>query len=225
MPFKKAQSWKERGLQLQVIKDECNEILNRLHLPRDDARAQGIIHVRQLCNTLAAVTFKLQQNAEIRGNIPSILALLGLPDENSLRILFSDLNSNSKAAFLTMVQFALENCIAQVINAIGTEQPSGKFSQDANLIIKLCSLPEPERKHELLLVPALLRNTLHANGIYKWPSKAVIIETTQFVFEKDKRIKCASWSHIMHAILHSLSVYEEILMSQKVHSIQQVPAR
>ena len=61
-----AKSWKERSLQIQAVKDKCNHILTRLALPDDDARAQGIIHIRQFCNTLAAVPIKLQQNAEIR---------------------------------------------------------------------------------------------------------------------------------------------------------------
>ena len=225
MSFQQAKSWEERGLQLQAVKDQCNGILKTLGIPDDEARAQGIVHVRQLCNTIAAVPIKLQQNAERPSNIPSILALLGLSNIKDLQSLLHDLNSNSKTSFLTMVQFALENCIVQVIEAIGAKRPSGKFSRDAESIIQLCDIADPERKLELLMLPALLRNTLHANGIHRWPSKTVIVDGEEYVFEKDKRINCGSWSHIFHAVLNSLSVYEEILTSERVRTIQRIPAR
>jgi len=225
MSFQQAKSWEERGLQLQAVKDQCNGILKTLGIPDDDARAQGIVHVRQLCNTIAAVPIKLQQNAERPSNIPSILALLGLSNIKDLQSLLHDLNSNSKTSFLTMVQFALENCIVQVIEVIGAKRPSGKFSRDAESIIQLCDIADPERKLELLMLPALLRNTLHANGIHRWPSKTVIVDGEEYVFEKDKRINCGSWSHIFHAVLNSLSVYEEILTSERVRTIQRIPAR
>lgn len=226
MPFKQAESWEERLLQLQTIKDKCNRILEKLGIPEDDARAQGMVHVRQLCNTIAAVPIKLLQNAERPSNIPSILALLGLNNTKGLKSCLTDLNKNSKTSFLTMVQFSLENCIVQVIGAIGEGRPCNKFSKDAKLIIELCSIADPEQKKlDLLMVPAWLRNTLHANGIHSGRSKTVIIYGAEYVFEKDKRINCGSWSHIFHTVLNSLNVYEEILTSEKVRTIQRIPAR
>ena len=212
-------------MQIQAVKNQCNGLLEKLNLPDDDARALALIQVRQMCNTIAAVPIKLQQNAEIAGDIPVMLALLGINDFGSLKSLLTDLNKNSKASFLTMVQVALENCVVQVIEAIGGKKPSGKFSTDAKAIINLCGLTDPRQKLELLMLPAWLRNTLHANGIHKRPSKTLIVDGEAFVFEQDKRLQCGSWSHIAYAVMNSLYVYEELLTSSKVEAIQHIQAR
>ena len=225
MVFKKAKSWKERGQQLQKIKDKCNEILNTLNLPKNDARAQGIIHIRQFCNTIGAVPIKLQQNAEIPSNIPVLLKLLGLTNVRDLQSVMSDFNSNSKTSFITMVQFALENCIVQVIEANGEKQVTRKFRKNAKNIVEICGIEDPDRKLELIMLSAYIRNCLHSNGIHKWPDETIILDGEEYKFKKDKRINCGSWSHIFYAVLNSLSVYEEILTSDKIFRIQSIPAR
>ncbi len=118
MAFKEAKTWKDRLEHLQSIKNKCNEIIKNLQVPDDDVRVQGMIHVRQFCNTTAAVTIKLLQSAEFKGNAHLICKILGLQDIQSLKSCLGDLNKNSKASFLTMVQFALENCIEQVLEEL-----------------------------------------------------------------------------------------------------------
>jgi hypothetical protein len=76
-----------------------------------------------------------------------------------------------------------------------------------------------------MLVPAWLRNTLHANGIHYWPDKTITIDGMEYIFERGKRINCGSWNHIFHAIRSSLKVYEEIFMSKRVREIEYIPAR
>jgi hypothetical protein len=224
MVFKQANSWKERGLQLQAIKDKCNEILQTLNKPENDARAKGMIHVRQICNTIGAVPIKLLQNAEIPNNVQVILQLLGLTKEKDLQSILSDFNSNSKASFITMVQFVLENCIMQVIESTG-EKPAGKFYKDAKHILHLCKIEQLECKLEIIILPAYIRNTLHANGVHKWPSKTIILDGEEYKFEKDKRVNCGSWSHMFHAVFHSLGIYEEIFKSDEISRIQYIPSR
>lgn len=129
--FYLAKTWKERGLQIQAVKDKCNHILEKLALPNDDTRAEGIIHVRQFCNTLAAVPIKLQQNAEIRKNVPIIMQLLGLHRPEHLKSCLGDLNKNAKLSFVTMTQFSLENCIERVLDAIPGEKAQGTFSKSS----------------------------------------------------------------------------------------------
>lgn len=91
MPFHQANNWRERGLQLQSVKDKCNHIIDALSLPEDDASTQGMIHVRQFCNSLALVPIKLSQNAEIDSNLPIIMALLGLSKKDELESCLIDL--------------------------------------------------------------------------------------------------------------------------------------
>ena len=73
MTFLSAKTWKERGHQVASVKQKANEIITNLNRKDNDARVQGMIHVRQMCNTLAAVPIMLQHKAEISANIPVIV--------------------------------------------------------------------------------------------------------------------------------------------------------
>ncbi len=92
-------------------------MIGNLNLADSDARVHGMIHVRQLCNTIAFIPIKLQQNAEIPNKRPAILAGLDLANITDLSNMLTDLNKSAKASFIAMVQFALENCIVRIIEA------------------------------------------------------------------------------------------------------------
>lgn len=224
MAFHPAKTWEERGLQVQTLKDKCNDLLQKLHLPKDDARTLGIVHVRQFCNTLAAVPIKLSQNAEIRENVPIIMKILGLNNPNDLNTCLGDLNDNAKASFVTVVQFALENCVKRVLYAIPGEKARGGFSKSCRRLIEVTKLADPSIKYEILMVPARIRNSLHAGGVPSRGSNPVDIDGERYVFENGKRVACASWSHLIHAFYHGLYIYEEMLCSPKVKMIPRIPA-
>jgi hypothetical protein len=220
--FYLAKSWKERGLQVQNLKDKCTLILEKLALPNDDARAQGVIHVRQFCNTLAAVPIKLQQNAEKPSNVPVIMQLLGLQHAKHLKSCLADLNKNAKVSFITMTQFALENCIERVLDAIPYEKAQGTFSKSSLCLLKVTGVAEHQTKHEIIMVPAWIRNTLHSACIHSLASKTIVIDGESYKFEKGKRPSCALWSHLTHCLLNALDIYEEMLCSSVVTSIPKI---
>ncbi len=217
-----AKSWEERGLQIQEVKDKCNNILAKLALPNDDARAEGIIHVRQFCNTLAAVPIKLQQNAGIRGKVPIIMQLLGLQSLEGLKSCLGDLNKNAKVSFITMTQFALENCIGRVLDALPGERSQGTFNNSTLRLLKVAKVADRQTKHDILMVPAWIRNSLHSAGIHRRASKSVLVDGEPYIFEEGKRLSCGSWSHLAHCLSNALDIYEELLCSSVVTSISKV---
>ncbi len=222
MAFHLATSWKERGLQLQGLKDKCNSIIGTLDLPDDDARTQALVQVRQLCNTLAAVSIKLQQNSEIGSNVPVIMALLGIQEVSGLKSVLGDLNKNAKLSFVTMCQFSLENCVYGILASLSGRSNSARFSEESRRLIRLAGLDRPADKHQLILVPAWIRNTLHSGGIHRRSSKTVVVDGEPYRFVKGERLECGTWSHLFHAVLHALDVYAEILASSPVASIRRV---
>lgn len=224
MPFHLANDWQQRGLQLQSIKDKCNDIIDALNLPKDDARNQAMVHVRQFCNTLAAVPIKLSQNAEIGNNVPIIMTLLGLTKKDDLKSCLGDLNHNSKASFVTMVQFALENCVVRILHAMPGEPDQGNFKASCQRLLTVAGLSNASAKHQILLVPAWIRNSLHAAGIHGRASKTVVIDGEPYEFKKGGRICCASWSHLFHAFRNGLDIYEEVLTSSSVSVLSRVRA-
>jgi hypothetical protein len=73
---------------------------------------------------------------------------------------------------------------------------------------------EAAAKLETLYIPALIRNSMHANGIHhghKGRSTVVTIDGVEFRFEHEKRVQCGSWVHIATALTGALRVVDEIL--------------
>ena len=223
MAFHPAQTWKERGLQVKALQCKCKSILNNLKLPRDDARALGMINVGSICLTLAEVPFKIFHEVETKEGRPKVMKLLGLRTIVDLEKTLIDFDNNIKCSFVTMVQFALENCIEHVLDAIPGEKACRTFSQSCRHLIQITNLADPDIKYSILMVPARIRNSLHAGGIPGHGSKSVEVDGVQYVFEKGKRIACASWSHLIHSFSHGLDIYEEMLCSPIVKSISQIP--
>lgn len=224
MAFHRAKTWKEKGLQVGSIRCKCNRILCNLGLPEDDARILGIKHVSSLCLTLAEVPFKLfymvyEADGKDRAR-KDFSELLGASDLDKT---LDNWECNTKCAFVTMVQFALENSAHRVLKAIG-EKVVGKFGKDVGQLAKATDLVDKDRKCRILKVPASMRNSLHAGGISRYDQAPVDIDGEQYVFEEGKEVACASWSHIIHAFDHCLDIYEEMFSSPIVKAVNHIPA-
>ena len=152
------------------------------------------------------------------------MSLLGIKDVKDLKSCLSDFNRNAKASFVTMAQFVLEHCVEQILNALPGEQALGTFNKSSERLVQVTGIPDAAYRHELILVPAWIRNALHAGGIHKRVNKTVMIDGEPCMFEKHKRISCASWSHLMHVFLHGLDVYEEMFCSPEVAAIRRIEA-
>jgi len=222
MTFKKAKNWKGRGLQAQETKNKCNAILRKLSLPDDDVRTQCLIHVRQMCNTLGHIPLALQHQAEKDSSL--VANILLLDDPKDLGGLLTDFSKNSKAAYITCVQFALENCIKSILEILGSVPPT--FWGSAKKIIEVAGIPKSDEKLKQLMVPAYIRNSLHRNGVHtKQSVPAVVIDGESYSFRKDKRVDCASWSHLFHLVLNILDIYEEIFMATPIRKISYIKSK
>lgn len=224
MKFSEATSWKDRLIQLDQVKCKCNSIITSVRRPKDDARIVGMVHVRQFCNTLAAVPMKLQQNAEKAKLQPAICSLLGLDDQSALSRCLGDLNKNSKASFVTMSQFALENCIYAILSSHPDGKPKQTFSDNAKQLLKIAAIGDIDWSYDVLMVPARIRNSLHDGGIHRKSSATVVIDGTPYTFEKGKRVDCASWSHLLHSLYHCLDIYKTCFLSPGIAVIKYTPA-
>ncbi len=220
--FYPAKNWEERCLQIQDVKDKCSHILKKLDLPVNDARTEAIIRVRQFCNTLAAVPIRLQRSVEKGSNLAHITQLLGLHRLEDLKSCLSDLDENAKVSFITMTQFALENCIERVLDAIPGEKAQGSFSKSSLRLLEVTGVADHQTRHDILMVPAWIRNTLHSAGVHDRTSRTIVIDKEAYTFEKGKVLSCASWSHLMHCLSSALDIYEQILCSSVVASIPRI---
>ena len=86
----------------------------------------------------------------------------------------------------------------------------------------MTKVADHQTKHDILMVPAWIRNTLHSAGIHSRASKTVVIDGESYRFEKGKRLSCGSWSHLIYCLSNALDIYEEMLCSSVVTSIPKI---
>jgi len=121
-----------------------------------------------------------------------------------------------------MTQFALENCIERVLDAIPGEKAQGTFSKSSLRLLDVAKIADHQTKHDILMVPAWIRNALLSADFHDPSSKAVVIDEEVYEFENGKKLSCASWSHLMHCLLSALDIYEEILCSSIIAAISKI---
>lgn len=226
MAYIRDTNWKDYLDQWQAVKDKCNQIIGSLGIPKErekkDVRTLAFIQFRQFCNTLAFAPIILHlQYKNCRGN--DIKKTFRLPDEKALNSFLTDLNDNCKASFVTMAQFALENCVSRVIEAVG-QKVDMRFSKNVIVLSEATNLANKNIKREILMVPAWIRNSLHRGGIPSFDSDPVNIDGKQYLFIKGQRVSCTTWSHIFHAYSHCLDIYQEMLSSPLVKAVNHIPA-
>jgi hypothetical protein len=216
MKFEYTKDWDRILQQLHQVKTKCNDITNKLKgkgISKDDARIEGMIHVRQFCNTLAYIPLRIQQVAECRSNKEFILKLFGVQSSCDLQKLLQDFNKNAKCSFITGVQFALENCIGRIIEDKTGQKAPVKFKDKCQKIMKLAGISDKRKlKLNRLMLLAYIRNSLHSGGIHRWGSLKRKVKGISYTLKKGKTVDCASWSHIFFLLWHCLDFYEQIFL-------------
>lgn len=214
MKFKYTKKWNEILQQLDEVKTKCNNIIKRLErkgISMSDPRREGMIHVRQCCNTIAFVPIRLLKQIEC-GRKNEVMEILELNDSD-LKSCLGDLKKNAKISFITIVQFALENCIGRIIEDKTGKKPPSKFKDKCKKIIELSGISDRRKvKFNRLMLLAYIRNTLHSGGIHRWGSLKRKIKGVSYTLKKGKTVDCASWGHIFFLLWHSLDLYEWIFL-------------
>lgn len=225
MAFDLVKTWKERVDRAEALQNKCRDIIEKLHLPGDDIRVLGIKRVGGLCSTLAELPLRLFQEAESKEGYPRLMKSLRYQSVDEVHTVLSDLTYNARLAFVTITQFVLEDCVERVLEAIPNKKKLGSFSKSVRRLMQLANLEDPDTKYEILMVPAWIRNSLHAVGIHNGSRKSIDIDGAQYVFERGERVACGSWEHILHAYDHGLDIYEEMLCSPTIKAIIRIPAK
>lgn len=124
-----------------------------------------------------------------------------------------------RLGFMTLVHFKIDNLFQNVLRELKSTPKSWGYLRLCNAILKEASLPTDKMEKDILTVFANLRNSLHGNGIHRTENLNIRLSGLDFHFEKGKKVKCASWHHIIVALDNNINVLEKILLSDKVKKI------
>ena len=155
----------------------------------------------------------------IRQFLPQVLGLKTVTKE-AVDYCGSTIDKTNKLAFVLLCQFQIENLLANVIRELHLQEARG-FYQLSKTVVAHFALRK--NAHDILYLPAAIRNSLHFNGIHQspktWADKRVTLDEVEYRFKLDSPVSCASWAHIAHALEHSIEVLSDILDAPEVKAI------
>lgn len=189
-----------------------------------DARRVNLNNVMMAANA-ATSTLRLMAWAK-QGGDGILIQALGLAKPEYINPVAEDLLRSNRLFLLNESQFQIETLFRNILLALA--KPAGKqgFYNVAEDVLAAASVADPATKLRILNVPALMRNSMHANGVHhgwKGSDTIEVIKGVEFRFEHGKRVQCGSWYHIVTALSASFEIVDEILGSAPVSALRVIP--
>jgi hypothetical protein len=128
--------------------------------------------------------------------------------------------NNMRMGLVTFCQFQTENLFKNLLNVLKLPMPNKLgFAAVARSLLEGLGVSSVQDTLEVLLVPALLRNCLHSNGMHHGRGLKRKIEGVEFTFEDGELVTCTGWDHNVVALEASLSIVNQILSRDEVKAI------
>ncbi len=220
--YKECKSYADQAECVASLADAARSIKDRLGYPDFDARCVALANVEAVARSCQMVLNLLDSwtvgDNTVRQVIPQLIGLQTVTTEG-IKYAGDALNKTSKLALAVLAQFQIENLLRCLAAELNIPQPIGFYKLATNLLDDL-QLRGDELQR--LNVPALIRNTLHNNGIhtgFKNSDTVVTIEEVTYEFRHGKPVHYASWQHIAHALESALGVVERVLDDQRVKAL------
>lgn len=160
--FRQPQSFSDCARLCVVLGREFNEVADSLGLPDRDARGVALRNASHLVGAATMILNVLDSGT--RNREEDVRALLSLR-RGSTQVATYDLEKFARIGLVTLVQFQIENLLANLVRAHGSNPYRG-YSRLADQVLELTTTPV-RRARNALLVPSWIRNTLHNNGIHE----------------------------------------------------------
>ena len=149
-----------------------------------------------------------------------------LSDPNYINLVAEDLLRASRLHLLVESQFQVETLFRDILLVLEKHPSKPGFYQVAAELLNVVGIGDSGVKLGLLNVPALMRNSMHTNGIhhgYQGRDTVEVIDGIEFRFEHGKRVQCGGWHHVAIALTESISLVDEILSAPRVAGLDRIP--
>ena len=223
--FKECKGHKDQAECVVSLVEKCDEIKDTFGYSDQDARSLVCNNIRVISYSNVLLLNLLESwvigDEMVRSFIPQVIGLQK-PTEKQVAVAGRTLHRSSRLSLVLLAQFQIENCIRSIVRELGIVDRSTGFYSVAKKLISELSLPDSDL--DILNVSALIRNSLHSNGIHHSIGKqAKSIETeidgVMYKFVDGEAVHCASVEHIAHAIENSMSILEKIFNNPQVEAM------
>lgn len=151
-----------------------------------------------------------------------ISQLIGLNSATpkSIQIAGESLHKTSKLSLILLGQFQIENCLCNLARELNVGSPNQGFYTLAGSLVSRLGLRSSIVDE--LNVAALIRNSLHRNGIhsgYQNGDTVVSLNNVNYEFRHLQKVSCATVEHIAHALESSVDNLATIFDTSAVRAI------
>ena len=212
MAYSEPANFGETTERLQRLCDRGDKLRQSLRLPAEDARHIAVVDCSDIfrCAGISAHIIKSIEYGVLKSeDLERIAGIMPYQTKDAAARWIK----NHRNSLILMYQFAIENMLRNISNAIRIKTGKKGFSEISKELLSKLGLSKYLLQISLL---ALIRNTLHNNGIHRGNHAEIALNGFEFRFRNGEAIKCSGWGHIILAIDGSLDVVEKILTHDDV---------
>lgn len=217
--FTKSKLMKDQAKCVESMNQYCTNIISKYKYKDGDTRTRTLANIRSFGYYSMAMLNLLDGMQSDDAGIRTIISkLLGAqnPSAKEINIIGRILYKTSKLSLIVLGQFQIENCLKLISEAIGIKSNTGFYKISQTLLDELGLNKD---SMDVLNTGALIRNSLHSNGIHIGFNGSDFnsnIDDINYEFKHGKKVSCATFPHIVHALEGSLIVLDEIFDTTKV---------
>lgn len=213
-------SYKDHAKCIKSLIDTCTTIIAKHKYSDEDIRTIAFANMRSIGYSSILITNLLDSwtigDEMIRQSIPQLIGLTEVT-EKSVKLAGESLQKTTKLSLILLSQFQIENFLHRVANTIGCPSKGNGFYDKTSNLISFLDLDT--NLIDELNVSALIRNSLHSNGIhhaYKNIDLKINLDGVDYEFIHERKVSCASMPHIAHALENSARILDQILDHKKI---------
>ena len=221
--YKQCKSYSEQAECVNSLGDTCSNILKGNKFIDKDTRRVALSNIEMIACSGQMILNLLNSwtvgDEHFKNVIPQLLGLKTVT-KDSVASAGNILNKTSKLNMVVLAQFQLETCLRNIAEELNVPTGGSGFYRMASNLINHLSLPTTLLDE--LNVPALIRNSLHCNGIhhgFQGSNTTTSIDQVTYEFINDAPVNCGSWEHISHALENSVKILKQIILTQHVSNI------
>lgn len=225
MPFVNPdKTYGEQADRVLLLYQRMCDVRDKHSLADLDSRRIALNNAAMAANASVS-TLRLLDWARQSGDA-TLVAALRLARPEFVNLVAEDLLRAGRLHLLLECQFQIESLFRNLLMALGRGRGKQGYYNLAQEVVAASGVADPDSKLRILNVPALMRNSMHANGIhhgYKGASAHETIDGVEFRFDDGKRVQCGSWLHVTAALNATLSIVDEVLSVASIRAIPLIP--
>ena len=221
--YKECKSYADQARCVSSLVDRCTTVRERFGYSDQDARGLVLNNIRFIAYGCQMILNLLDSWANIGPNNLDFNRILGIKiaRPKDYDVALNALSKNNKLTLVLLGQFQIENCLRSLARELKSKDTGQGFYLLASGLLASVGLNGQQRMDQLD-VPALIRNSLHANGIHKGhqgKDTRVPIGVVEYEFVNGQSVHCATTEHIAHAVESSVNILAEVFATEKVAAL------